>query len=286
MNTYETTLISEWDKFIEIATKEINPGKSNENKPKRIFRGQRQRENKPLLKTSLERAFEYYPDYFSDRKDAEEKLLREFRRRYHQYSSDAPKNDDYLEWFSIMQHHGAPTRLLDFTYSIYIAAYFAFADNDEGPFEIYAIDLNWAVNQSENNNGFKKGEVTFFSRLINYDDDGLKDFKHFFIENRSVNFVCPINPFRLTQRLTLQKGIFMCPGNANATFEENLTALEGYNNKANIERFILKFDKDEIIKAKEYLYNLNITSATLFPGLEGFAESLSFHPPKFLNEIE
>lgn len=43
-----------------------------------------------------------------------------------------------------MHHHGAPTRLLDFTYSIYVATYFA-AENAERDAAVWAIDGRWAL---------------------------------------------------------------------------------------------------------------------------------------------
>jgi hypothetical protein len=48
-----------------------------------------------------------------------------------------------LEYFSLLQHFGAPSRLLDFTKSPYIAAYFAFEQATKEPDEV-AI---WVVNK-------------------------------------------------------------------------------------------------------------------------------------------
>src|SRR5205823_7935870 len=58
-------------------------------------------------------------------KRVEQHLLRQFQRRLHQYVSVIPEVDDTLEWLALMQHHGAPTRLLDWTKSPFVAVYFA-----------------------------------------------------------------------------------------------------------------------------------------------------------------
>ena len=50
----------------------------------------------------------------------------EFRRHAHSYLSRLPEPTDTIEWLALMQHYGAPTRLLDFTQSFWIAVFFAF----------------------------------------------------------------------------------------------------------------------------------------------------------------
>jgi hypothetical protein len=76
--------------------------------------------------------------------EIEKKLLREFGRRAHLYlkdSSQIPDSGDTLEWISLMRHYGAPTRMLDWTYSIHVAAHFALSSSENNkPCWIWAID--------------------------------------------------------------------------------------------------------------------------------------------------
>ncbi len=276
---YATARLSKWSEFCSSVRKQCKSSLGKTGK-KWIFRGHVPKQS---LESSLDRAIRFYPDEDKKRGEVEKRLLREFKRRYHQYSSDAPKDGDYLEWFSIMQHYGAPTRLLDFTYSVYVAAYFALEKNIKGPYEVFAVDARWAIRESVKNNNCADTQ-DFFSKLVNNTDQDLNNFERFFIHNSSIDFVCPFNPFRLTERISLQSGIFMCPGNVRNNFEKNLKSLREWHKKENIVRFILDFDELEVSKAREHLYDLNITRATLFPGLGGFAESLKVYPPKMLVE--
>src|SRR5687767_7125024 len=79
------------------------------------------------LKTTFER---HAPTDRTPR-EAEKIWRREFERRAHFYLAPQHVPRDTVEWLALMQHYGAPTRLLDFTRSPYIASYFSIEDEGE-----------------------------------------------------------------------------------------------------------------------------------------------------------
>jgi hypothetical protein len=111
------------------------------------FRGQRNASWS--LQTSLERELRlehWYRNngghYYLDREANGRELLLRFQEQAPRYTHDLPAANDVASWLGLMQHYGAPTRLLDWTDSPYVALYFAIEEPDDVA-AIWAIDLGW-----------------------------------------------------------------------------------------------------------------------------------------------
>ncbi len=75
------------------------------------------------------------------------------------------------------------------------------------------------------------------------------------------------HPFELNTRLVVQQGVFLVPGNVTVPYEENLGALG--DRTGNAERLTLRLNVDELKNARLQLRRMNVSEATLFPGLDG-----------------
>jgi hypothetical protein len=83
--------------------------------------------------------------FYSARENIEFWAGQRFRLRARSFTSRVPDWGDHLLWLLMMQHHGVPTRLLDWTASILVALYFAAADPIDEPGEV------WCMNPSQLN---------------------------------------------------------------------------------------------------------------------------------------
>jgi hypothetical protein len=79
----------------------------------------------------------------------------------------------------------------------------------------------------------------------------------------------------LNERLTIQKGVFVCPGDVRRPFEENLSAMAGFDRDDYLMK--LTVPAAAIKGILEELHDGNVSRATLFPGLDGFSQSLTIN---------
>ncbi|MGE0797963.1 MAG: FRG domain-containing protein [Lautropia sp.] len=192
----------------------------------------------------------------------EERAIRIFRRKAHIYLPDRSILKDTLRCLAMMQHHGAPTRLLDFTKSPFVAAFFAF-EHAIGDSAVYALNTPrlWSA--------APKFDPTLTRDAIDPHVPG--NFERYFAANQ-LPLVWVGEPAEMDRRLVAQSGLLLLPG----TLEEPLdTLLAAYDDTEPLmEKIVLEPTLRPL--AMHQLYRMNITQATLFPDLEGLARSIAY----------
>ncbi len=232
-----------------------------------IYRGQ---SDDKELKTLLERAIED-TELKEDPYDIEFLLIDRFKRNLSSVEPTSSQTLNPVELFALMQHYGAPTRLLDFTYSFYVALFFALENFQGKSPTIWCIDALCLKEKTKSYLGISNEDIM-------PGKDG-KDFKKYFMKESGKTVkpaVYQMTPYVLNPRLSIQQGTFLCPCNLNCPFMENFCASLSLTEAALINSSVkvLKIDKDVRLEALEELYRMNISRASLFPGLSGLAQSL------------
>lgn len=280
--------ICSWDEFLKWSKCILEEKDADKNRW--IFRGQSK--TSYGLETSLER--EANRSGIEPRKlkheSLEKRLINEFRRRAHHYISRVPDRHDLVEWLALMQHYGAPTRLLDWSYSPFIAVYFAIAgaqfEVKSGGQEAQALCALWAMESVRYTSEHTLKDLGYLNVMANYAIRvGLKRHNHpeptKFRQDAIVHYVFDkptlglfvVNPFMLSERSSIQQGVHLMPGDITESFEQNLLASPRSRDNLQVLEIVLTKDmRNEFLKN---LHRMNIDHASLFPGLEGYAKSMA-----------
>jgi hypothetical protein len=252
-----------------------------------LFRGQDSANWR--LKTNFERLARQFGMPIDCRADVEKNILLTFTRQAHHHIRPTPASMKHLEWLSIMQHYGGPTRLLDFTYSFYVAVFFAVESANELP-AVWAINrtkLDKRILRRVNPEKDGNGAAGIRSRARKIVGSCLKGHQEL--------GVVVVEPWRLNKRMVTQQGVFLFPTDIRESFEKNLCHSLGLRCNSLPEKEVMgsynelrqatQGGGDELVLIKftfpqrihheimTDLKKMNITSASLFPGLDGFARS-------------
>ena len=231
---YKVERLRSWDEYTNTATRQYEGW---------AFRGQRD-STWPLIST-LGR----HLNTFIDKKywDAqEERINRIFRRKGPLFLAHIPDYSDTFQWLALMQHHGAPTRLLDFTWSPQVAGFFAL-EHTTSQAAVWAVNPKRLVNATERLNEFLDGSL---KGAIGIGE-----------------------PFAMNSRLVAQSGTFVVTREAGAAIDDLVAK---YHDPMDT---LVKFELPAHLvrpAGMRALFMMNITNATLFPGLDGLARSMAY----------
>jgi len=227
-----------------------------------VFRGQQSAHWD--LRNAIERT-----DFIHLYKGIELDFLAEFQRGARNYLNKDETPEHIIEWLALMQHHGAPTRLLDFTRSPFIAAYFAYEQcsvKHNANIGIWTINVKHLKDRSLEilSKNFSEA-VSESKNLINE-----KLFEKIYYENNS-RLVFPIEPFRMNRRYSLQQSVFVSTGTGEEPFMQQLTFLGDDISKAVIKIELPAALQKEVLRD---LQRMNLNRASIFPDLDGYAIAL------------
>lgn len=195
----------------------------------------------------------------------ESHILRNFRKYAHR---TVAVEDSVWNWLAIAQHHGLPTRLLDWTYSPYVALHFA-----TEYLEHFDRDgVIWCVNYSQTNQWLpdrltqlllEEGSDVFTTELLQRAAITLSAFDQL----AEHEFVVFLEPPSLDERIINQFALFSLVSNPHISLDQWLT-----KHPEVFRRLLIPAPLKWEIRDK--LDQANITERVLFPGLDGLSRWL------------
>ncbi|OGX81788.1 FRG domain-containing protein [Hymenobacter glacialis] len=215
------------------------------------------------LDTSLQRLGGHYHEL-------EHHLLRNFRKYARDTTMPAQAASTW-DWLALAQHHGLPTRLLDWTYSPYVALHFATDDLDA----YHEDGIVWALNYVKAAEHLparlrqalqQEGSNVFTSELLQPVSSSLRELEVLQAEP----YVLFLEPPSLDARIVHQYALFSLMSTAQSVLHDWLADRPELYFRIVIPAKLKWEVRDKLDQA-------NITERVLLPGLGGLSRWLHRH---------
>jgi hypothetical protein len=196
------------------------------------------------------------------RPDTESSVIKEFKRVAPALTQNVPNQDDHCSWLFLMQHHGAPTRLLDWTENALVALYFAvrnFEDDKDG--ELLAM-----YPYSLNEKGYQRADIATQSNEI------LQYLAKEFGISEIPQYPLALYPTMYFSRMVNQLSTFTIHPSPSILRQKNTILDLLGDNKKNLVRYIIPYASK--LKLINDLKTLGISRRTLFPDLDGLSQTI------------
>jgi hypothetical protein len=230
-STIEKERIKSWDELASWLQKYRDQGW--------LFRGE-QNPNFKFLRPKVGRAEgskspRSYPYTLEDEKLA----FQYFKKSSRAFLSTNPQSD--IEWLALAQHHGLPTRLLDWTDSLFIAAFFAVENAGSSGSRESGGGVIYCVRDIPEIDEYKEGHENLFD---------LKEVRLY-------------RPPHISPRIAAQQSVFTL----HSTPTENFT-------HPTLQRWVI--DKNACWKIKRNLVSGGISYSSLFPDIDGLCKHIGW----------
>jgi FRG domain len=216
----------------------------------------------PLL-TSLDTLGGVAPPH--NKADLEEHILRNFIRYSRPFFGTPPVND--WEVLIAAQHHGLPTRLLDWTYSPMVAAHFAtLVGKPDADRAVWRLDWK-AVHRF-----FQLPDRALLIQDLEGIFGGDRPFTPgtlFGARTRERQFACMIEPPSLDARIASQAATFTLCSDNRRSFD---SFLEGIGLRSALTRFVIP--AGDVSRLRDQLDLVSVDERRLFPDIDGLAAYL------------
>lgn len=202
-------------------------------------------------------------------RELEVHLLRNFKKYARQ---DAVEDDNEWNWLAVAQHHGLPSRLLDWTYSPYVALHFATANLALYDYDgvIWCVDFVRAhehLPEKLRRTLMEESANALTAEMLERAAGSLRDLEKLSRDD----FVVFFEPPSLDERIVNQFALFSFMSTAEARLDRWLAD----QNDSIVRRIIIP--KEMKWEVRDKLDQANLTERVLFPGLDGLSRWLRRH---------